>query len=123
MTDPHPPVAAEVIALLRHRAWAVTSEDELQQAVAQVLTEAGVAFEREHVLSSRDRVDFLIGGVALELKVGGSAQDATRQLARYAQDAAVRELVLFTTCATVARQPESLGGKPIHVVRVWGGRT
>ncbi len=96
------------------------SERELQDAVAEILSRAGIAFEREAVLADGDRIDFLIGSVGLEVKVRGGLSALTRQLARYAASERVAELVVLTT-PRLACLPRSLHGKPLSAViaRAW----
>jgi hypothetical protein len=81
---------------------------------------------RELVLTKRDRLDFLIGhsplwsavpmGTAIEVKVGGSLSDLTRQLARYAESDRITGLLVVTTKDRHRQLPPSLGGKPIAVL-------
>ena len=78
---------------------------------------------RELVLTKRDRLDFLVGysplwsavpmGTAVEVKVGGSLSDLTRQLARYAEHNDVTGLLVVTTKDRHRQLPASLSGKPI----------
>ena len=78
---------------------------------------------RELVLTKRDRLDFLVGysplwsatpmGTAIEVKVGGSLSDLTRQLARYAESERITGLLVVTTKDRHRQLPPSLSGKPI----------
>ncbi|WP_439593911.1 hypothetical protein [Microbacterium sp.] len=78
---------------------------------------------REYRLSKTDRVDFLIDmrgplawqsvSVAVEVKIGGSLVDVTRQLTRYADSTEVHELLLVTTKASHHRIPPLINGKPV----------
>lgn len=96
------------------------TEDDLQQHLGEVL--AGAGFEREVSLSARDRLDLwnADSGIAVEVKVDGSAAAVLRQILRYADRPEVRGIVLATTrpgCAS--HMPESLCGKPVAVARLW----
>lgn len=97
-----------------------TSERELGLAVGRVFSEAGLHYEVEHILSGRSRVDlWLEGGVAVELKVGGSASGVLRQLHRYAGHDTVSEILLVTTLHRHVRSlPATLCGKRVSVFRV-----
>jgi hypothetical protein len=97
----------------------VSSEAELQLAVGVRLTERGIAFEREVRLDNagRDRVDFLVGGIAVELKVTGSNAEIFRQLGRYALHESITDVVLVTTQMKHS-MPETANGKPVHVIRI-----
>lgn len=79
-------------------------------------------FLREVVLSKTDRVDFLVDGIAVELKVKCPANEILRQLARYAQHDEVREILLLSvTRAPLLKLPPTLNGKPVrglHIGRI-----
>ncbi|HEX4334739.1 MAG TPA: hypothetical protein VH062_02430 [Polyangiaceae bacterium] len=114
--------AAEIEALLADQRFPSSTEARLQLAIADHLTAAGVAFQREHRFSAEDRVDFFVdGGVALEVKTKGSATEVARQLMRYAQHDAVRELLLVTSRMQLACVPRELNGKPVRVSIQWSG--
>lgn len=91
------------------------SEERCQAAIAAALQAAGVAFEREVRLSDRDRIDFMVGSVGVEVKLDGSLSALTRQLHRYAQSDRVESLLVVTTRARLARVPQSLNGKRVVV--------
>ena len=98
------------------------SETELQQHLASLLAEAGFSFSREHALSRRDRIDFLVEpGVGLEVKLGGSPAPIVAQLARYAVHTDIAELVLVTTSLRhKACFPREIGGKAVTCVHLTG---
>lgn len=103
-----------------------TSEDRFQVDVAGLLTAAGIVFEREVILSPRDRIDFLAGDVGIECKVKGTVGDVAQQLIRYSQSDRVRSLVLVTGRARLGRcLPGAMGldgvAKPLRVVETWRG--
>jgi hypothetical protein len=102
-------------------------EKELQAAIAGALDAAGVPFEREVRLGKAGTIDFLIGGgapgglgIGLEIKVGGSVADLTRQLFRYAGEDRVREVVLATTRRAHAFPDATMQGKPARCVVLAG---
>jgi hypothetical protein len=115
-------VSVEQLASIlgRHR-YNFTNEAELQEGVAEVLTGAGVAFEREVRITDRDRLDFLVGAVAVEVKIQGGAAPLIRQLGRYAALDRVEQLFVVTSRTLLARMPKHLNGKPITGVIVRGG--
>lgn len=98
------------------------SETELQQHLASLLAEAGFTFSREHALSRRDRIDFLVEpGVGLEVKLGGSPAPIVVQLARYAVHTEISELVLVTTSLRhKACFPREIGGKAVTCIHLTG---
>jgi hypothetical protein len=112
--------ADAICALLGGYRFACSNEAQLQQAIEELLRQAGYQFMREKHLSRKDKPDFDVGGVAIEVKVDGSLTDVLRQLSRYAEQPAVDVLVLVTTRATHARVPTSMGGKPIRLVHLVG---
>ncbi len=97
-----------------------TDEGELGSAVAQLLTEAGVPFEREFRLSPRDRIDFMVGSVGVELKVDGSIAELIRQLDRYAKHDVVSGLVLVSTRRKHLYLPTELQGKRVTAICLGG---
>ena len=105
-------------------------EAQLQQIVHDALRSCLLPHHRayrEVRLNSRDRLDFLVShfdpahppstsesrGIAIEVKVGGSLSDLTRQLARYAESERITGLLVVTTKDRHRQLPPSLGGKPI----------
>ena len=105
--------------LLRSYRFRHTSEDALQRAIVQVLTNEGIPFEREVKLGPKDRIDFMLpGGVGIELKVKGSATNVARQLQRYAKSDRITALVLVTSRLQAGVQLDAYLGKPVHVVNI-----
>lgn len=101
------------------------SEGQLQIGIRSLLLHHHVPeqeIKREVRLSGRDRIDFLIGALGIEVKVDGTPASVWRQLARYATHEQVGELLLVTTRVRhVAGGPVELGGKPVHYAVVRGG--
>jgi len=99
------------------------SEKVLQAAIHELLTEAGLDLDviREASLTERDRVDFLVRSVALEVKVDGSPNAVLRQLHRYAQSDRVGAILLVSTRARLTQLPCSLNGKPVRALHLIGG--
>jgi hypothetical protein len=105
--------SAELVSLLRSARFLRTDESALQLDVAKLLDQAGVRYEREKRFDARDRVDFMVGDIALELKVKSSEKELLRQLLRYSQQPSVREIVVAGTCHSVLRLPRLANGKPV----------
>jgi hypothetical protein len=91
------------------------TEAELQEALAALFAARGLEVEREARLGPADRIDFLVDGIGVEVKTGGSPAEVLRQLDRYLASRWVRELLLITTRAAHRALPATLRGKPIHV--------
>lgn len=98
-----------------------TNERDLQDGIAQVLALRGIRFEREVRLSDEDRPDFMIGGIAVEVKVDGSLSAVTRQVHRYAQQKAVRAVLVVTSLSRLGNLPATVNGKPVAVLALLGG--
>ncbi|MGU3387199.1 hypothetical protein ACLBYG_22005 [Methylobacterium sp. D53M] len=92
--------AHALCAVLRGKRMRCSTEIQLQDDIASVLTAAGIAFERERWLGPETgRIDFIAGGVGLEVKVKGGAREIYRQVARYCDHREIDALVLATTRA------------------------
>lgn len=110
--------AERIVETVTARRYSVTDEAELQAEIVEVLQELATGmplFVREAWLSPRDRADFLLGAIAVEVKVAGGLAPVTRQLHRYAAHPFVDALVLVTTRAAHRAVPSTLQGKPCRV--------
>lgn len=103
--------AEKVCAELTRFRFGFADENELQRGLAQALRSIGFKPEREVRLGKAGRVDLLVDGIAIEVKINGQPARVTAQLTRYAERPEVRELVLVTTRAR-HRPPAELCGKP-----------
>jgi hypothetical protein len=112
--------AEAICTLLRGYRFSCTREAELQDAIERVLVEAGYPVVREKRLSRKDRPDFDVEGVSIEVKVDGSLTEVGRQLFRYAEHTAVQVLVLVTTRSSHTRVPDTICGKPCRLVHIVG---
>lgn len=102
-------------------ACASTEETYLSLLVRGVLERAGFEFRAEVKLdgNARDRIDFMVGSVGLELKTKGSPAGVLRQLDRYAGAGELDAVILVTTCRRLARGlPSELRGKPLAVIEL-----
>jgi len=108
----------DVISAVRRYRINFTNEKELQQGVAGVFDANKYEYEREAVLASSDRIDFLIGGIGVEVKVGGSLSALLRQLYRYAGYERIECLLVISSRKLLTRLPAEIRGKPIRAVDV-----
>jgi len=108
------------IAALSSQRFAWSSETGLHSAIEGVLTLAALPLEREVDLGPGSRVDFLVGGVGVEVKIDGSLADVTRQLHRYSESDRIEVLVLVSTKMRHRSVPRTMNGKPIHFVCIGG---
>lgn len=110
-----------VLRTLRTARLDLSDEKRTQNDLAQALTAQGIAFEREVRLSAGDIPDFIVGDVAIEVKLKGARKmHVFRQLVRYAKHDRVRSLILATNLTMGL--PEQLEGKPVFFValgRAW----
>jgi hypothetical protein len=114
-------VTDHLVTLLESARYDEATEADLQDGVTRVLSTATVPFEREVRIGRGDQIDFLAGAVGIECKIAGSLASVTRQLHRYALSNRVDALILVTTRLQLARVPDRLNGKPVHVVATMGG--
>jgi hypothetical protein len=105
--------ATEIRDLLLHHRLQAGTEALLQAGIEEVLQNAQVPFLREHRLSPQDRPDFMVGGVAIEVKIDQGWRAVLRQLSRYAAHPEVKEILLVTARMQHGAVPESIQGKPI----------
>lgn len=96
-------------------------ETDLQQGIQKALETEHIEFTPEVVLSAHDRIDFMVGRVGIEVKVGHPLASVMRQIHRYAQSEKVDELLLITNRCRHLHLPESINGKPVEVLFLsWG---
>ncbi|AZO29341.1 hypothetical protein [Mesorhizobium sp. M1B.F.Ca.ET.045.04.1.1] len=107
-----PATAQEIMGFLSRLRLPLSTEVKLQLAIAEEFNAAGVNYEREVQLSPEDRPDFMIGDVAIEVKIKGSKRAIFHQVERYAQHAKVRELILISNVAMGF--PPEINGKPVY---------
>lgn len=108
----------EVFYALSTLSGSYSEEGALRDAIAGVLGDAAV---REAVVGPRERIDFLVGKMGIEVKVKGSRSEVTRQLFRYAECEGIDEILLVTTKMQHSlRMPSSMLGKPVAVIVLWG---
>lgn len=106
-------LARGVVAAIERARIQITTEDLAHESIAAALSGAGILAEREVVLDTASRVDFLTrDGIAIEAKVKGQRRSIWRQACRYAAHPRVAAVVIATSVAL----PRDLGeveGKPI----------
>ena len=111
---------AEIVAALRPLRLPLSDEIRLHQHMADAFDSAGIGYQREVRLSPRDRVDFLVGTVGIEVKIKGGKRDIFRQLERYAEHDGVGALLLVSNVPMGL--PPTINGKPVtyfSLARAW----
>lgn len=97
--------------LSRYR-FTLTSESELQKEIGTILPQA----VREYRLDAKNRLDFFLEGIAIEVKIKGGAKDIYKQCERYCAFDEVRSLILITN-RSMGFPPE-INGKPCYVLKL-----
>jgi len=105
----------EVIAAINDYEFSYTCEDDLQRAIASALSDCSIPYQREYQLSEKDRLDFKVGTIAIEVKIKGRLTEVARQVGRYLQSPELTSVILVTTKSAHRNLPPSLNGKPIYV--------
>lgn len=111
-----------VVETIKRARVDLSDEKRTQRDIAEVLEAHQIPHEREVKLSKKDIVDFMVGTVAVEvkLKTGTSKMDIYRQLQRYAESPKVSALILVTNLSMGL--PETINGKPAYFIslgRAW----
>ena len=108
--------ATAIAALIGGYRFRFDSELQLQDRIAELLTQTGMKHSREVILSKADRIDFLVGQVGIEIKIDLPTSSVLRQLYRYAQAERVSAMVLVTNRSKHLNIPREMNGKPVEVV-------
>lgn len=108
---------SNLLAGFRYR---FTDERDLQDGIERVLRSSGLPYRREPVLSAPDRPDFLVGDLAIEVKIQGTLPQLLRQVSRYATHDEVRGILVVGTPVWLAQVPDEIVGKPMVSLRLLG---
>jgi hypothetical protein len=117
MTSP----ALAIQAAFGSLSCSVSHEPALNEIARARLRESGCEFRWEVWLDGdkRNRIDFVVGRIGVELKVDGSPAAVLRQLDRYAAAAELDAVTLVTTRRAHLRGlPSELRGKPVIAFHV-----
>lgn len=90
----------------------------LQDGMAIALERHNIAFEREVRLDAKNRPDFMIGKVAVEVKIKGTFAEFLRQADRYLSLDQITALIVVGTPKWMPAVPTEMRGKPIYTVRL-----
>jgi len=100
----------------------VNEEFDLQMEIAKLFDATGIEYEKECILGPRNRVDFYVGGIVIEIKKGKpNKQQVTNQLRRYAQFSDVKGIILVVEKNLDI--PKEINGKPcvsFGLNKLWG---
>lgn len=103
----------EVLGVLQFYEFSLTDEKVLQELIYETLLAEDVAIDREVPLPPYGIVDFMVNGVAFEVKIQGQKKAIYRQCRDYTLHEDVKALVLVT--ARSMGLPPEMNGKPAYV--------
>lgn len=83
--------------LLCAHSYRFNDETTLQDGIEQVLLGAGIEYQREMQPDRRNRFDFVVEGIVMEVKIKGSLPKAAIQCHRYQKLPDVRGVMLLAT--------------------------
>lgn len=112
--------APEIIAALAGLRFDLADEAVCQRQMAEALDAAGIDHRREVVIGPRERIDFLVGGIGIEVKLRGAKRAIFEQCLRYCRCEEVKALILASN--KTMGLPAELEGKPVfffHLGRSW----
>lgn len=119
--DLHPsPEAERLIRLIGSARVDLSTEGAAQRGLARIFEKEGLPYEAEVILSAADRIDFLLGRVGVEVKIGQPRRQILRQLERYAGSDRLDELLLVSS-APFPSDGFRAHGKPVFVVSLSTG--
>lgn len=90
-------IVSEIISILKSKRLPLTTEKELQVEIEKLFIENNLSFEREYRLDNKNIVDFFIEGVAVEIKIKGTAKNIYKQCERYCEFEQVKTMLLVTS--------------------------
>lgn len=109
----------QITSALAAGTFTYVDEVDFHRGIDTALTAAGIDFTPEVRLNSRDRIDYLIGTVGVEVKIKGTTDALRRQITRYADSPLVDELLVITTRPRhMDLHRKVLAGKPVTVLAI-----
>jgi hypothetical protein len=117
-TIPTTPDLANLCKVFSAYRYNFQDETSLQEGMAIALTRHAIDFEREVRLDAKNRPDFMIGSVAVEVKIKGSFAEFLRQAHRYLALEQITALIVVGTPKWMPAVPTTMLGKPVYTVRL-----
>jgi hypothetical protein len=105
-----------IFECLSRQRFPLNDEIKLHQAIAAEFDAAGISYEREVRLDSKNRIDFMCGDIGLECKIKGGKMSIFRQIERYAEFDEIKKLILVTNVPTGF--PPEVNGKPVYILNL-----
>lgn len=110
----------KLVDLIENARVDLSTETLAQRGLARVFADAGLEARAEVRLNAQDRIDFMIGRIGLEVKIGHPRRSILRQLERYAKSEELDALILVTSAAFPTSNPP-IEGKELHVASLSRG--
>lgn len=108
-----------IINVLKSYSFRVTNEKKLQEDIDFVFKENNLDIIKEFKLDNESIVDFFKDGIAIEIKIKGSAKKIYKQCERYCKNNLVNTLILVST--KPMGLPEEINGKDCYFVDISRG--
>ena len=106
----------EIINAISVCRLSVQDEKETQEQLERIFIVNQIRYEREYRLDKKNIPDFFIDGIAIELKIKGTAKKIYRQCERYCGFEQVKELILITNRSMGF--PADINGKPCYIINI-----
>ena len=105
------------------RVKGIYEEYEIQRDIADILSKAGIEYQKEYKLGKHNRIDFLIsGGIGIEVKKGKpNKSKVIEQLTRYTEFEVINSVILVIERSMDI--PKEITGKPclsFGLNKLWG---
>jgi len=106
----------KVLKILYSHRFPLVVEKETQHAIEEKFSDNDVPYSREHRLDEKNIPDFFIEGIAIEVKIKGTAKNIYRQCERYCGFDEVKKLILVTNRSMGF--PKEIKGKPCYFINI-----
>jgi len=116
--DAHPTFMVRTIArVISETRIHVSTEEAAQREIYDLLLASEFVPEREVVIEGSGRIDLMVDGIGIEVKIGGDKRSTYGQIKRYVASDQIEGLILATNGAWPARGPQ-MDGKPFAAVNL-----
>jgi hypothetical protein len=116
--SPEPIDLDALVIMLGQYRYRYSSEVELQEGISDALKTNAIEHKRECALGRPDRPDFLVGSLAIEVKINGSLSSLLRQISRYTKHTEISGVLVIGSPHWLPLVPGTLNEKPIRNLRL-----
>lgn len=111
-------VVSNIFETFKAKRFDLTDEKRLQGEIFLALQSRiqSDTVQKEYTLDDKNRIDFLIGSVGIEVKIKGSKRDIYKQCERYCGFDTIKELVLVTNKSMGL--PGKINGKDCFIIKL-----